>query len=487
MQKNGAAKWGQISLVVDGEISAKQCRDRWVNFLDPAINLGPWTEEEDRILRDEHQRLGNKWALIKEKLPGRSDNMLKKRWEKLSGSKKSGSGSRKRNPVGDLINGEECTGEDSRKNASDVEEDEYVLDTRSNALPKMKKVKVKDSMDSETNVLGAHVSRPLVSALPPRPSLPLDEPKPSTAQQDEDEDVCDMFEFDLNTGLDFFGRTGLTPYQNSVNHVSSPWMHSGMTPIVGVTLRSSPGIMRIRKKELFSPANQRVLPPTFPSSTNSATNPAEMTPNKATNPVSNEAVLADFASPSVLPFFQTPKTNKNSGNIDWMTPANQNQGNNRALNVKPSTVKPIIVPVGQSLTRQFQAINQKIKDTPRRTPDKMMGPSSVPYMPVPLTPFSGRRGVTLYNGDRENSLADEALLMIRRVDELPIFNQAENYLMNHAMAQSERTSQHQHYNNMQGCSDLDAVAAAAIIHSPQCKITTVDNLFSPLGLEINMQ
>lgn len=63
-----------------GTRSGKQCRERWLNHLDPVINKGPWTKEEDELLIRLHGEMGNRWSDIARLIPRRTDNALKNRF-----------------------------------------------------------------------------------------------------------------------------------------------------------------------------------------------------------------------------------------------------------------------------------------------------------------------------------------------------------------------------------------------------------------------
>ncbi|KAM3204740.1 Myb-related protein Hv1 [Capsicum annuum] len=58
----------------------KSFRLRWINYLRPDLKRGNFTEEEDELIIRLHSLLGNKWSLIAGRLPGRTDNEIKKYW-----------------------------------------------------------------------------------------------------------------------------------------------------------------------------------------------------------------------------------------------------------------------------------------------------------------------------------------------------------------------------------------------------------------------
>jgi len=60
--------------------TGKQCRERYINHLDPDIKKTAWSPEEDDVIRDLFPEVGTKWSQYMASLPGRSDNAIKNRY-----------------------------------------------------------------------------------------------------------------------------------------------------------------------------------------------------------------------------------------------------------------------------------------------------------------------------------------------------------------------------------------------------------------------
>ncbi|KAF9090831.1 hypothetical protein BGX23_005666 [Mortierella sp. AD031] len=72
-------KWAKIAACVPGRTN-KNCRKRWFHSLDPSLKKGPWTEEEDHLLRTGVQKFKGQWSKIAERIQGRTDDQCAKRW-----------------------------------------------------------------------------------------------------------------------------------------------------------------------------------------------------------------------------------------------------------------------------------------------------------------------------------------------------------------------------------------------------------------------
>jgi hypothetical protein len=79
----GTNSWGEVAVRL-GTRSARQCRERFKNYLSPNLRNGQWTEEEDKLLSEKFAEFGAKWSLIVSFFPSRSEVNLKNRWTQLT-------------------------------------------------------------------------------------------------------------------------------------------------------------------------------------------------------------------------------------------------------------------------------------------------------------------------------------------------------------------------------------------------------------------
>lgn len=81
----GEGHWSKIAARV-GTRNGKQCRERWRNQLNPRVDKRPWSPEEDAVVVGMVREMGQRWSEIARRLPGRSENAVKNRWNARLGA-----------------------------------------------------------------------------------------------------------------------------------------------------------------------------------------------------------------------------------------------------------------------------------------------------------------------------------------------------------------------------------------------------------------
>ena len=89
VEKYGINNWSLIASEMLNR-NARQCHERWSNFLSPHLNHGPWSQDEDVLLEEKVLELGNKWVTIQQYFPDRTDTSIKNRWKLLLRRKENG-------------------------------------------------------------------------------------------------------------------------------------------------------------------------------------------------------------------------------------------------------------------------------------------------------------------------------------------------------------------------------------------------------------
>jgi hypothetical protein len=80
IEELGTDDWQLIAKQLPGR-NARQCRDRWLNYLSPDVGNGPWTREEELLLVEKYREFGSAWKYIASFFKSRTDINVKNRWQ----------------------------------------------------------------------------------------------------------------------------------------------------------------------------------------------------------------------------------------------------------------------------------------------------------------------------------------------------------------------------------------------------------------------
>jgi hypothetical protein len=79
VRHHGCKSWAVIARQMPGR-NPRQCRERWMNYINPSLEHSPMTAEEERLLEEKCREYGPRWQIIVSFFPGRGKNFLKNHW-----------------------------------------------------------------------------------------------------------------------------------------------------------------------------------------------------------------------------------------------------------------------------------------------------------------------------------------------------------------------------------------------------------------------
>ncbi|OHT01903.1 Myb-like DNA-binding domain containing protein [Tritrichomonas foetus] len=79
VNKYGEKNWKKISKIMKNR-TIRQCRDRYRHYISPGINRSPWNDEEDSLLLEKVEELGERWKILEKFFKNRTEVQIRNRY-----------------------------------------------------------------------------------------------------------------------------------------------------------------------------------------------------------------------------------------------------------------------------------------------------------------------------------------------------------------------------------------------------------------------